>query len=82
MKFIRFFWFFKYCFDFEIKDSLKYTHYGEVYKRVDMRAEVGLKTRYIHITSEVSDGNSNGGHVKVSELNVHVIDHGSAIKRS
>lgn len=47
-----------------------------------MRAEVGLKTRYIHITSEVSEGNSNGGHVKVSELNVHVIDHGSAIKRS
>ncbi|XP_034311599.2 inactive cell surface hyaluronidase CEMIP2 [Magallana gigas] len=44
--------------------SLKYTHYGEVYKRVDMRAEVGLKTRYIHITSEVSEGNSNGGHVK------------------
>ncbi|XP_061181065.1 cell migration-inducing and hyaluronan-binding protein-like [Saccostrea echinata] len=44
--------------------SLKYEHYGEIYKRVDMRAEVGLMTRYIHITSEVSEGNTNGGHVK------------------
>lgn len=49
---------------------------------MDMRAEVGLKTRYIHITSEVSEGNSNGGHIKVSELNVHVIDHGPAKKSS
>lgn len=47
-----------------------------------MRAEVGLKTRFIHITSEVSEGNSNGGHIKVSELNVHVIDHGPAKKSS
>lgn len=43
---------------------------------------MGLKTRFIHITSEVSEGNSNGGHIKVSELNVHVIIHGPAKKSS
>ncbi|XP_062611584.1 protein DDB_G0287365-like [Saccostrea cucullata] len=42
----------------------KNDHYGEIYKRVDMRAEVGLMTRHILIDSEVSKGNSNGGHVK------------------
>lgn len=30
-----------------------------------MRAEVGLMTRHIVIDAEVSEGNSNGGHVKV-----------------
>ncbi|XP_022330330.2 cell surface hyaluronidase CEMIP2-like [Crassostrea virginica] len=42
----------------------EYDHYGEIYNRVDMRAEVGLMTRHIVIDAEVSEGNSNGGHVK------------------
>lgn len=46
-------------------DPFKYDHYGEIYNRVDMRAEVGLMTRNILIDAEVSEGNSNGGHVKV-----------------
>lgn len=48
-----------------LKGPIKYTHYGEIYKRVDLRAEVGLKTRHIHITAEVSEGHTNGGHIKV-----------------
>ena len=44
----------------------RYTHYGEIYKQVDMRAEVGRMTRNIHITSKVAEGQTNGGHVKVS----------------
>lgn len=46
-------------------DPFEYDHYGEIYNRVDMRAEVGLMTRHILIDAEVSEGNSNGGHVKV-----------------
>lgn len=42
----------------------EYDHYGEIYNRVDMRAEVGLMTRHIVIDAEVFEGNSNGGHVK------------------
>ncbi|XP_061186958.1 cell migration-inducing and hyaluronan-binding protein-like [Saccostrea echinata] len=42
----------------------EYDHYGEIYKRVDMRAEVGLMTRNILIDAEVSEGNNNGGHIK------------------
>lgn len=42
----------------------RFTHYGEIYKRVDMRAEVGPMTRNIHITSEVAESQTNGGHIK------------------
>ncbi|XP_062576125.1 protein DDB_G0287365-like [Saccostrea cucullata] len=42
----------------------QYDHYGEIYKRVDMRAEVGLMTRNILIDAVVSEGNNNGGHIK------------------
>lgn len=47
-----------------------------------MRVEVGFKIWYIYIMLEVFEGNSNGGYVKVSELNVYVIDYGLVIKRS
>uniref|UniRef100_K1PJF5 Transmembrane protein 2 n=1 Tax=Magallana gigas TaxID=29159 RepID=K1PJF5_MAGGI len=47
-----------------LSHPFKYDHYGEIYNRVDMRAEVGLMTRNILIDAEVSEGNSNGGHVK------------------
>ena len=43
----------------------KYEHFGQIYKNVDMRAEVGLMSRHIHIRGEVSDGQTNGGHIKV-----------------
>lgn len=49
-----------------ILEPPRYTHYGEIYKRVDMRAEVGRMTRNIHITSKVAEGQTNGGHMKVS----------------
>ena len=58
------------CVIFCLSVPVKYTHYGEIYKNVDMRAEVGLMTRHIHIRGEVSDGKSNGGHVKVKVLNI------------
>lgn len=63
----RTFWFFIVVEKFNqlLKGPIKYTHYGEIYKRVDLRAEVGLKTRHIHITAEVFEGNTNGGHIKV-----------------
>ncbi len=27
--------------------EVRYTHYGEIYKTIDMRAEIGLLTRYV-----------------------------------
>ncbi|KAK3087782.1 hypothetical protein FSP39_010532 [Pinctada imbricata] len=54
------------CDDNQIKLSrpLFYTHFGEIYKGVDMRAEVGMLTRKIHIKGEIASGNTNGGHIK------------------
>ena len=46
-------------------DPLYYTHFGEIYKRLDMRAEIGLLTRNIRIQGEISPGQNNGGHMKV-----------------
>lgn len=48
-----------------VSEPPRFTHYGEIYKRVDMRAEVGRMTRNIHITSEVAEGQTNGGIHKV-----------------
>lgn len=61
--------FFKLSSDFNrfFLDTLDYTHYGEIYKNTDMRAEVGLLSRNIRFDSEAaSDGNEYGGHLKVS----------------
>nr|XP_019924035.2 cell surface hyaluronidase-like [Crassostrea gigas] len=44
----------------QINKPPRFTHYGEIYKRVDMRAEVGPLTRNIHITSEVAESQTNG----------------------
>ena len=46
-------------------DPLYYTHFGEIYKRLDMRAEIGLLSRNIRIQGEISPGQNNGGHMKV-----------------
>ncbi|KAK3084102.1 hypothetical protein FSP39_008198, partial [Pinctada imbricata] len=51
----------------KLNEPTQYTHYGEIFKNVDMRAEVGLMTRHIRIRGIVSEGNSNGGHVKFLE---------------
>lgn len=48
-----------------VSEPPRFTHYGEIYKRVDMRTEVGRMTRNIHITSEVAEGQTNGGIHKV-----------------
>ena len=45
--------------------DIRYEHYGEIYKGVDMRAEVGLLTRNIKISGETKDANDTyGGHIK------------------
>ena len=45
---------------------LKYTHYGEIYKNVDMRGEVGLLSRNILFESEDAKGSDTyGGNLKV-----------------
>ena len=45
---------------------LKYTHYGEIYKNVDMRGEIGLLSRNILFDSEDADGSDTyGGNLKV-----------------
>lgn len=49
-----------------VSEPPRFTHYGEIYKRVDMRAEVGQMTRNIHITCEVAEAQTNGGHIKVN----------------
>lgn len=49
-----------------VSEPPRFTHYEEIYKRVDMRAEVGRMTRNIHITSEVAESQTNGGHIKVN----------------
>lgn len=49
-----------------VSEPPRFTHYGETYKRVDMRAEVGRMTRNIHKTSEVAEAQTNGGHIKVN----------------
>ena len=50
---------------------LKYTHYGEIYKNVDMRGEIGLLSRNILFDSEDADGSDTyGGNLKVSALDV------------
>ncbi|XP_063411187.1 cell migration-inducing and hyaluronan-binding protein-like [Mytilus trossulus] len=55
------------CNDNQIRVSgpLKFTHYGEIYKNVDMRGEVGLLTRNILFDSEDSEGSTTyGGNLK------------------
>lgn len=45
---------------------LKFTHYGEIYKNVDMRGEVGLLTRNILFDTEDAEGSTTyGGNLKV-----------------
>ena len=49
--------------------DLRYTHFGEIYKTVDMRAEVGLLTRNIKIHGRMSDANDTyGGHIKAFQV--------------
>jgi cell migration-inducing and hyaluronan-binding protein len=44
----------------------QFTHYGEMYKGVDMRGEVGLLTRNIKFDSEEAESSDTyGGHIKV-----------------
>ncbi|XP_052081131.1 cell migration-inducing and hyaluronan-binding protein-like [Mytilus californianus] len=55
------------CSDNQIRLSgpLKFTHYGEIYKNVDMRGEVGLLTRNILFDSEDAEGSTTyGGNLK------------------
>ncbi|CAC5383977.1 TEME2 [Mytilus coruscus] len=55
------------CSDNQIRlsGSLKFTHYGEIYKNVDMRGEVGLLTRNILFDSEDAEGSTTyGGNLK------------------
>ena len=48
--------------------SLRFSHYGEVYRGVDMRAEVGLLTRNIKIHGDMEDElDTYGGHIKAYE---------------
>ena len=48
-----------------VKGDIKYKHYGEIYKGVDMRAEVGLLSRNIKIQGEIKEENETyGGHLK------------------
>merc|ERR1711970_929094 len=48
-----------------VKGDIRYKHYGEIYKGVDMRAEVGLLSRNIKIQGEAKDHNDTyGGHLK------------------
>ncbi|KAK3103038.1 hypothetical protein FSP39_015947 [Pinctada imbricata] len=49
----------------KLNEPIANTHFGEIYKNVDMRAEVGLMSRHIIIQGIVTRGNSNGGHVKI-----------------
>ncbi|CAG2235555.1 TEME2 [Mytilus edulis] len=56
------------CSDNQIRVSspLKFTHYGEIYKNVDMRGEVGLLTRNILFDTEDAEGSTTyGGNLKV-----------------
>lgn len=52
-----------------VKGPLKYQHYGNIYKGVDMRAEVGLLTRNIKIYGRIKDDGQDtyGGHIKAFE---------------
>ena len=51
-----------------LSGGLQFSHYGQVYKGVDMRAEVGLLTRNIKIHGDMKDENDTyGGHVKAYE---------------
>ena len=51
-----------------VRGDIKYTHYGEYYKGMDMRGEVGLLTRNIKIQGEVDHENDTyGGHIKAYE---------------
>ena len=52
----------------KVKGEVRYTHYGEIYKGIDMRAEVGLLTRNIKIYGDMKDENDTyGGHMKAFE---------------
>ncbi|XP_063412729.1 protein DDB_G0287365-like [Mytilus trossulus] len=56
------------CNDKQIRVSspLKFTQYGEIYKNVDMRGEVGLLTRNILFDTEDAEGSTTyGGNLKV-----------------
>jgi hypothetical protein len=46
---------------------LKHTHFGEIYKNVDMRGEVALLTRNVLIDAEDAvNSTTYGGHIKVN----------------
>ena len=52
-----------------VNANIKFTHYGEIYKTVDMRAEVGLLTRNIKIHGYMKDANDTyGGHIKAFQV--------------
>ena len=58
-----------------VEADLKYTHYGEIYKTVDMRAEVGLLSRNIKIYGHMRDENDTyGGHIKAFRV-MSIINH-------
>ena len=52
-----------------VSADLRYSHYGEIYKTVDMRGEVGLITRNIKIHGQMKDENDTyGGHIKAFQV--------------
>ena len=51
-----------------VSGDIRYEHFGEFYKGVDMRAEVGLLSRNIKVSGEVlSESDTYGGHIKAWE---------------
>ena len=51
-----------------VTGNILYEHFGEIYKGVDMRAEVGLLTRNIKVSGEVNgESDTYGGHIKAWE---------------
>ncbi|XP_063397144.1 cell migration-inducing and hyaluronan-binding protein-like [Mytilus trossulus] len=58
-----------------LTEPLKFTHYGNIYKGVDMRGEVGLLSRNVKFDSkEASTSDFYGGHIKVLKdfASVHI----------
>ena len=48
-----------------VMGEVKFMHYGQLYKGLDMRAEVGLLSRNVHISGETKDEEDRfGGHIK------------------
>jgi len=48
-----------------VTGEIKFTHFGQIYKGLDMRAEVGLLSRNVLISGETDDEEDRfGGHIK------------------